>query len=117
MNFLLTDFIQGSQSGRTTTYPVLQSKCLDMTSIPDGKVGDIVGVVVSPTLGVTHTLTQALLYGDKTAPTVTYICEGTTFNYDCITSATPKNKDKPQPKPVDDSSDSSSQENDLTGCI
>ena len=63
LNWYLTDLINSQQSMTSPTYPIDQSYCMPINTVPDVQTNDVVMVYVHAVAGETFT-------GDQVGPTI-----------------------------------------------
>ena len=84
MDYYFDEITSGQKSHQSDTYPIDQTKCLDIAdSLPGIKEGSIVLTYVEAHGGETKSVDSAVIYQSDPAITVTYTCRGTTLNYHC----------------------------------
>ena len=72
----------GNESPDSGSYPINQSRCLDITNVPNVNNGDFLNVKVSAIAGLTKNLDTGVIY-DPNAGTAVYQCSGATLTYSC----------------------------------
>uniref|UniRef100_A0A7S4LQP4 Uncharacterized protein n=1 Tax=Oxyrrhis marina TaxID=2969 RepID=A0A7S4LQP4_OXYMA len=76
---VLTDN-QGEDSGK---YPIDQTRCQDLTAIPDIQDGHPVLPTIHAVLGVSHDGDKAVVFNSTSDESATYTCTGATLTYSC----------------------------------
>lgn len=80
------DLNQGTVSPSTSEYPIDQERCMNISSIPGVKVGDLIFAKVHADLGIWHFVDVPVRFspGSWLNP-AKYNCYGTTGDYSCTT--------------------------------
>ena len=77
-----TDLLSGAESSHSGTYPIDQTRCMDV-AVEGLAEGDLLSVYVHAVAGVTKSADTAIIYQSSPAITVTFTCNGTTLNFNC----------------------------------
>merc|ERR1711907_40062 len=85
----LEDVDSKSASPESNSYPVWQTKCLQVSSIPNVTQGASVVPVVKAIWGKEIILGQPALYDTVNASVINYICKGTTLDFNCAQGPPP----------------------------
>jgi hypothetical protein len=83
LDWYLQDLLSNAKSESTDNYPIDQTKCLELSTIPNVAIGDVVMCSVHADAGVTHFCSSAVKYINGTEQTATFTCTGTTLDYSC----------------------------------
>jgi hypothetical protein len=79
----------GAVSGETPAYPVWQTKCLDVSSIPATTEGAALVPVVKAIWGKEITASETILFDTVNASQISYTCKGTTLDFHCDQAPAP----------------------------
>ena len=72
----------GNVSPDSGSYPINQSRCMDITDVPNVESGDFLNIKVAAIAGLTKNLDTGVIY-DPNAGTAVYQCSGATLTYGC----------------------------------
>ena len=83
LGFYFDDLVNGSSCPEISHYPIDQTECYSISDkLPSANAGDLVQLEVHAHAGETKAGDSAIVYTPG-APTVTFNCTGTTFNFSC----------------------------------
>ena len=84
MDWWMDDLITGSTSSDSPSYPIDQTKCMDILTTTSGiNEGDFLEVYIHAHVGATKTASSAIIYQASPPITASFTCKGTTLNFSC----------------------------------
>lgn len=79
----MRDLLSDKQSQDSGSYPIDQSKCMSLETIPDIKDQTIVMCRVHAVAGESKDCADAVIFQANSTETATFRCSGTTLDYSC----------------------------------
>ena len=89
LKWRLSSLSTSSASGETGTYPVGQTKCLSVASVPGAADGVALAPVVQAILGKEIKASETVLFDSINASQISYVCKGTTLDFACSQAPPP----------------------------